>query len=138
MLKLLADLVDAVADDAPVGFDLGFAGAAEKAEAAALALEMRPGPDQPALLIDEMGELDLQAPFPRPRARAEDFENEPGAVQHLDLPGGLEITLLHRGQRVIDDDEARFLGADQAFELLDLAGAEQGRGARFRHRDHAA
>ena len=72
---------------AAVGLDLRFAGAAEKAEAAALAFEMGPGPHQPALLIVEMGELDLQAPFPRPRARAEDLEDQAGAVEHLGVPG---------------------------------------------------
>ena len=96
LLQLLADVVDALADDAAVGLDLGLAGAAEKAEAAALPLEMGPGPDQPALLIDEMGELDLQAPFPRPRPLAEDFEDEPGAVEHLGVPRRFEIALLHR------------------------------------------
>ena len=89
-------IVDALADQPPVGLDLRLAGAAEEAEAAALALKVGPGADQPALLIDEMGELDLQAPFPRPRARAEDLENQSGAVEHLGVPRGLQIALLHR------------------------------------------
>ena len=127
MLQLLADDVDALAEQPPVGLDLGLAGTAEKAEAAALPLEMGPGADQPALLIDEMGELDLQAPFPRPRALAENFEDQPGAVEHLDVPRRLEIALLHRRQRMIDDDEPGILGAHQPRQLLDLAGAEQGR-----------
>src|SRR3990170_842686 len=126
MFQLLADDVDALADDAAVSLDLGLAGTAEKAEAAALPLKVRPGPDQPAFLIDEMGELDLQAPFPRPRALAEDLEDEPGAVEDLHLPCRLEIALLHGGQWVIDDDEAGVLGAHQAFKLVDLARTEQG------------
>ncbi len=133
MLQLLADDVDALAEESPVGLDLGLAGTAEKAEAAALPLEMGPGADQPALLIDEMGKLDLQAPFPRPRALAENFEDQPGAVEHLDVPRRLEIALLHRRERMIDDDETGILGAHQPRQLLDLAGAEQSRRPRIRH-----
>ena len=107
MLELLADDVDALAEEPPVGLDLRLARTAEKAEAAALPLEVSPGADQPALLIDEMGELDLQAPFPRPRALAEYFEDQPGAIEHLHVPRRLEIALLHRRERMIDNDQAR-------------------------------
>ena len=113
LLELLADDVDALADQPPVGLDLRLAGAAEEAEAAALALEMGPGPHQPALLVVEMGELDLQPPFPRPRALAEDLEDQPGAVEHLGVPRRLEVALLHRRQRMIDDDQPGLLGAHQ-------------------------
>ena len=40
-----------------------------------------------------MRKLDLKATFPRPRAAAEDFENEPRAVDDLDAPGALEVAL---------------------------------------------
>ena len=98
VFELLADLDDALADQAAVGFDLGFAGTAEEAEAAALALKMGPASDQPAALIGEMGELDLQAPFPRLRAFAEDFQDERGAIEHLRVPRLLQIALLHRAK----------------------------------------
>ena len=41
-----------------------------------------------------------------------------------------QIALLHGGQGVIDDHQADALGLDDAAQLLDLARAEQGRGAR--------
>ena len=107
LLELGANALDPVADDAPVGLDLGLAGTAQEAEAAALTLKVGPGAHEPALLIDEMGKLDLQASFPRARARAEDLENQSGAVEYLGTPRGLQIALLHRGERVIDDHELR-------------------------------
>ena len=76
-----------------------------------------------------MRELDLQAPFPRLRPLAEDLEDQAGAVDDLGLPGLLEIALLHRRQRMVDDDEADTVVRDPRADLLDLAGAEQRRRA---------
>ena len=128
LLEFVFQPRDAVADQAAVGFDLGFAGAAHEAEAAALALQMGPGPHQPAALIVEMRKLDLQRAFLGLGAAAEDFQDQPGAVEHLGVPGLLEIALLDRRQRAIHHHQFDVVARDQPGDLLDLALAEIGRG----------
>src|SRR3982750_3610247 len=57
LVELAFDLGHAIADQAAVGLDLGFARTAEEAETATLPLEVGPAPHQPARLIIEMGEF---------------------------------------------------------------------------------
>jgi hypothetical protein len=126
LLQLRLDAGDTLLDDAPVGLELRFARSTQKSEPAALPFEMRPGAHQPALLIGEVGELHLQRSLPRPRPCAENFQDQPGAVEHLRVPGLFEIALLHRGERAIHHDQARLQALDQSGDLLDLAGADEG------------
>ena len=128
LLQLALQLDDAVGDQAAVELDLGLAGAAGRAGAAALALQVGPGADQAGFLIVEPRQFDLQPALLRPRAAAEDLENEPGAVDDLAVPFLFQIALLDRRQVVVDDGGFGFGGADQGSQFLDLAGAEQGRG----------
>ena len=75
-----------------------------------------------------MRELDLQRAFLGARAPAEDFQDQPGAVEHLGVPGLLQIALLHRRERAVDHDDAGFEALHQAGDLVDLAFADIGRG----------
>ena len=129
------DARDALLDQAAVGFKLRLAGAAEKAEAAALAFEMGPGAHQPALLVGEMGVLDLQRAFARARAPAEDFQDQSGAIDDFRVPGFFQIALLHRRDRAIHHHDRRRQTFGQAGDFVDLAGAEISRGTDVIERD---
>ena len=127
LLQLALDDGDAVGDQAAIHFELAFAGAAEKAEAAALALEMGPRAHQPRALIGKRRQLDLQSPFVSLRARPKDLEDEAGAVDDLGLPAPLEVALLHGAERGIDDNHFRFERARFRGDFFDLAPADQAR-----------
>src|SRR3984893_1659074 len=75
-----------------------------------------------------MRELDLQRTFLGLGAPAENLENQSGAVEHLGVPGLLEIALLDRRQRAIHHDKLDLVPGDQPDDLLDLALAEIGPG----------
>jgi hypothetical protein len=58
-------------------------------------------------------------------AGAEDFENQPGPVNDFRVPGPLEIALLYRRQRGVDDNNGYFLRLDEAGQAVDRALAEE-------------
>ena len=127
LFQFVFEAGDAIADQAAIRLDLGFAGAADEAEAAALALQMGPGPHQARALIVEMREFDLQRAFLGLGAAAEDFQDQPGAIENLGAPGLLEVALLNRRQGAIHHHQFDLVPGDQADDFLDLALAEIGR-----------
>ena len=75
--------IDALADHAAVGLELGLA-RSPRADAAAQPLEVLPLPDQPRQQVRELRQLDLELALRGARALGEDVEDERGAVDHLD------------------------------------------------------
>ena len=59
-------------------------------------------------------------------ARTKNFEDEPGAVDDFGLPAPLQIALLHRRQRAVDDDKADLALRDFRAEGINAAAADQG------------
>src|SRR5690606_15550419 len=90
-LELLADGHDAFVDHAAFVLDLCCVRASKEAVAAALQLQVSPSVDQAALLVGEVRKLDLQSAYLSARTSAEDFEDEPGAVEHLGVTGAFQV-----------------------------------------------
>ena len=95
-----------VADDPAVGLELALAGSAG-ADAAAGARQVGPQPGQARQLVLELGELDLEAALVGLRVLREDVEDQPAAVDDLDLEQLLEGALLGRRQLVVGDEQRR-------------------------------
>jgi hypothetical protein len=133
LLKLLPQSRDAVAHQTPIGFDLGFTGAAQKAETAALPAKMGPGADQAAALILQMRKFHLQRAFPGSRPLAKYVQDQAGAVHHLAIPALLEIALLHRAERCIDNRHLHVIFADLISNVRNLTFTQQGGRRRCPH-----
>ena len=112
-----------VADDPPVGLELALAGAA-RADPALGPRQVGPQPGQARQLVLELGELDLEPAFVGLGVQGEDVEDQPAAVDDLDVEQLLERLLLGRRQLVVGDEQVEAglaLGRD---ELLGLALAD--------------
>jgi hypothetical protein len=132
VVEIAFEVGDTLPDQPAVDFELAFAGPAEKAKTAALALEVGPRANQPRSLIGKRGQFDLQAALVSARPRAENFEDQTGPVDDLRPPAPFEVALLHRAQRTIDDDDPDSVFADQLAEIFEGPAAEQAIGPRAR------
>ena len=83
VLDALLQLLDLVADDAPVSLELRLAWAA-RADAALRARKVRPQPRQSRQLVLELRQLDLQPAFVGARVLGKDVEDQAAAVKNLD------------------------------------------------------
>ena len=88
LFEPLLHRLDALADHAAVEFDLRFARATAQADAAALALQVRPAPHQARRQVLQARQFDLQLALVALRARGEDVQNDAGAVATPTRPDG--------------------------------------------------
>ena len=136
LLKLPPQPGKLFVDSPPVGFNLGFAGAADKAKPAALPFQVGPGTHQAGPLIGQRGHLDLKHTFARAGAVGKDLEDQTRPVQQLHAPVLFEIALLHGADRAVDQDQLDLGRLQPRLQLFGLAGAEQLAGMHLGQRDN--
>lgn len=127
----LLQLFHPLLQQAAVGFQLGFARAAQADRTAALTLQVGPAAHQPGGHVPQLRQLDLQLAFMAARTLREDVQDQPGAVDHAPLQVALQIALLTGRQGVVDQHQIRAGGFGSRLDLFQLAAADQGRRARF-------
>jgi hypothetical protein len=76
-------------------------------------------------LIGQGGQFNLKHAFAAPGAVGEDFKDQPGPVEQLDLPFAFQIALLDGTDGAIDQHEFNIFGCKARLKFRDLAGAEQ-------------
>ena len=138
LLEFLAQAAHTLADHSAVGFDLRLARTAEKTEATALAFEVSPATYEPALLIVQMRQLYLQAPFGGRSTLPEYFENQSGSIDDLARKLVFEITLLDRGKGPVHHHQFGFVLFASNGDVVDLPGPEQQIGSHLPYRQHEA
>ena len=108
-----AQLTNFVVKHAPVEFDLLFTGPTAKTDPTLLALQVGPPPNETGGLVLHLGQLDLELTFMTARALGKNLEDQPDTLNHLDAPELLKISLLDRGECVVEQDVINLL-VDQA------------------------
>ncbi|MCW0462736.1 hypothetical protein NB717_003804 [Xanthomonas sacchari] len=131
LLQPLLQLLHTLLQQAAIGFQLGFAGAAQADRTTALALQVGPAAHQPGGHVPQLGQFDLQLAFVAARALGEDVQDQPGAVDHAPLQVFLQVALLAGAERVVDQNQVGTAGVGGGLDLFQLAAADQRRRARL-------
>ena len=118
---------DASANQAPVGFQLGFARAAQ-ADTAFLTLQVSPAAHQPRGNILQLGKLHLQLAFVGVGAAGKNIQYQPGAVDNTGLQRPFEVSFLHWRNGGVDHHQLGPVVFHRCCYLLDLAGTEKSGG----------
>ena len=87
-------LLDALLQQATVGFQLRFAGTAQADRTAALAFQVGPAAHQARGHVAQLREFDLQLAFVAARALREDVQDQAGAVDHAALQRLFQVAFL--------------------------------------------
>ena len=114
-------------DHALVEFDLRFTRAAALAGAAGLAFQVAPAAHQAAAQVLQPGEFHLQLAFVALRPLGEDLEDQRRAVGNRHAQRALQIALLGRRQRLVEDDAFGAVHLHQQLDLVGLAAADEQR-----------
>src|SRR5690606_15800142 len=91
-IETLAQVANALREQAPVGLELRLAGTAQ-ADAALLALEVSPTAHEASGHVLELRQLDLELALERRGTLREDVENQAVAVEHARFDLALDIAL---------------------------------------------
>jgi len=102
VVNLVFEAVYLFLENAPIGFELGFAGA-PGADAAPQPFQMAPLPGQAWQKILVLGQLYLQLPLAGPCPFGKDIQNQGCPVNYLDLEGVFQVSLLERRKLVVKD-----------------------------------
>jgi hypothetical protein len=126
-VQALLQLFDPRPQQAPVSFELRLTGTAQ-AYAAFLSLEMGPPTHQSRGQVFQLRQLDLQLAFMAASTLGEDIEDQARAVKYAATELALEVALLGRRKRVVDQYQIGGFAHHGFPQLADLASSEESPG----------
>ena len=109
MRKILPQFCHAITDHPAIGLNLRFTGTAKKTETTPLPLQVGPAADQSARLIVKMCQFNLQPAFRSRGTCTENLQDQPGAVDNLDLELFFQIALLNSRQGTVYNQNVRIV-----------------------------